>query len=325
MRVGIVIISYNNEDHIRDAINSVVNQQFVDWTCVMVDNGSSDKTFEIMQAHCRIDSRFVAFKKANEGPAAGRNHGFAELPDDIEYIHFLDGDDYIKPEYISTMVDYLDKHPNVGLVACQFDKIDNEGNFKGRGHRSRFAPTVLGFPHDLPLRVVQTPFVSFFSSTGVGPFGVYRRSVFIQTKGYELYSQEDTDMFCKMSLLAEVHYLPLYLYVKRFTGKNLAHQESYRATHEFFREKWNYYKGKDRNENKLIEESIYYYYVRHVPLRHFKVGSKAFKEFLDTFDFKKLRWSMQCIRNGFREGLFKKEFKNVMSTRTSMFNDNQAI
>lgn len=322
MRVGIVIITYNNEGHIQDAIDSIVNQEYQDWVCVLVDNGSTDATFSIMEAHCRLDSRFSAFKKSNEGPATGRNHGFSELPDDIEYIHFLDGDDYIKPEYITTMVNYLDNHPKVGLVACQFDKIDNEGNFVGRGHRSRFAPSKLGFPHDLPLSVVETPFVSFFSSTGVGPFGVYRRAIFVQTNGYELESQEDTDLFCKMSLLSEVHYLPEYLYVKRYTGKNLAYQDSYQATHRKFREKWDFYKGKSQKQNRLIEDSIHYYYVKHVPLRNFKVASKAFKEFLDTFEFQSLKWSLVCLGNGFKEILFKKDYKDVMKKRKTFFEYN---
>ena len=325
MRVGIVVITYNNEGHIQDAIDSVVNQQYQDWVCILVDNGSTDGTFSIMENHCRIDSRFTAFKKSNEGPAAGRNHGFSKLSDEIEYIHFLDGDDYIKPEYITTMVNYLDNHPNVGLVACQFDKIDNEGNFISRGHRSRFAPSTLGFPRDLPLNVVETPFVSFFSSTGVGPFGVYRKSVFVQTNGYELESQEDTDIFCKMSLLAEVHYLPEYLYVKRITGSNLAYQDSYQATHIKFREKWDYFKGENQKENKLIEDSLYYYYVKHVPLRNFKIASKAFKEFLDTFGFKSLKWSLVCLGNGFKEILFKKDYRDVMKKRKSILDPSSNV
>lgn len=319
MKVGVVVITYNNQEHVKDAIQSVVNQSYKDWVCVLVDNGSTDDTFSIMENHCQVDNRFVAFKKTNEGPAAGRNLGFSKLPEDIDYIHFLDGDDYLKVDYLSTMVDYLNKHPHVGLVACQFDNIDNDGNFNGRGHRSRYAPSaVLGFPCDLPLDVVKTPFVSFFSSTGVGPFGVYRKSIFEQTNGYELKSQEDSDMFCKMSLLAEVHYLPQYLYVKRETGQNLAHQESYRATHNLFREKWDFYIGKDRAENHIIEEALYYYYVKHVPLRDFKVASKAFKEFLDTFHFHRLAWSILCLRNGVKGMLIKGNYKRIMKRRNAI-------
>ncbi len=315
MSVGIVIITYNNEGHIHDAISSVVKQNYNDWTCVMIDNGSTDATFSLMEKYCKEDSRFTAYKKSNEGPAAGRNLGYSKLPEDIDYIHFLDGDDMIKPDYISTMVNYLNTHPGVGLVACQFDEIDNNGNYLGKGHRSRYAPSKHGFPIDLPLNIIETPFVAFFSSTAVGPFGVYRKSVFEKTNGYELASQEDTDMFCKMSLLSDVHYLPEYLYIKRVTGTNLAHQKSYQATHVKFRKKWDFYKGKNHSENKLIEESIYYYYTRHVPLRDFKISRQAFMEFLETRSIGILKWSFVCLRNGVKEILFKKSYHRVMKKR----------
>jgi glycosyltransferase involved in cell wall biosynthesis len=96
MKAGIVIISYNNEHHIIEAINSIKNQTFKDWVCVMVDNGSTDTTYEVIQQEIAGDDRFSSRKKSNEGPAAGRNVGFSMLPDDIEYINFRDGDDVWK-------------------------------------------------------------------------------------------------------------------------------------------------------------------------------------------------------------------------------------
>lgn len=317
--IGVVIITYNNEKHLQDTFQSVVNQEYTDWTCAMIDNGSTDSTFELMQRLAASDERFSASKKSNEGPTAGRNLGFSKLPENIEYVHFLDGDDTLHPAYLSTMVKYLDLHPEVGLVACQFEEIDNDGNYLGKGHRSRFAPSsIFGFPRDLPLKTVKTPFFAFFASTGVGPFGTYRRSVFVKTNGYELKSQEDTDMFCKMSLLAEVHYLPEYLYRKRRTLNNLAHAPAYRSTHALFRNKWDYYQSDDPAVNDLIDKSIRYYYVRHVPLRNFKVSMKAFKQFTRNKKLHTLSWSIRCFKNGVAELLFKKSYKRIVNKRKTL-------
>jgi len=317
--VGVVIITYNNEKHIEDAFNSIVNQEYTDWICVMVDNGSTDSTFEMMQRLAASDSRFSAYKKLNEGPAAGRNHGYSKLPENLEYVHFLDGDDLIHPTYLKRMVNYLNDHPKVGLVACQFEEIDNDGNYIGKGHRSRFAPwSFLGIPRDMPLHKINTPFVAFFSSTGVGPFGVYRKSVYEHTNGYQLKSQEDTDMFCKMSLLAEVHYLPEYLYTKRRTLNNLAHSPEYHATHFEFRLKWDLYQADTPENNRIIEKSIQYYYTRHVPLRHFKVAGKAFQEFVRHKKFHSLTWSLRCLKDGIVEILFRPSYKEIMNQRKSL-------
>ena len=315
MKVGIVIISYNNENHIVEAIESIKNQTLKDWVCVMVDNGSTDPTFEIIQKAIEGDQRFLARKKSNEGPAAGRNVGYAMLPKDIEYVHFLDGDDVLKPTYLETLVSYLEEHPEVGLAACQFDEIDFDSNDCGKGHRSRFAPNKMGWPHDLPLAEYNTPFVSFFASTAVGPFGVYRKSVFEKTNGYELKSQEDTDMFCKMSLLAEVHYLPEYLYKKRRHANNLAHKKSYRKTHQVFRDKWDLYQSDDPKENEIIRNAIRYYYLRHKPLRDFKVSMRAFKKFLRSFNFNELKWSFQVFGDGLSEVFLRKTYNKVMARR----------
>lgn len=314
-KVGVVIISFNNELHIEDAINSILAQDYGNWVCVIVDNGSTDNTFEIQKKIAGKDERISVFQKENEGPGAGRNFGFSKLPEDIEYVHFLDGDDYLKPDYLKMKVEYLNRHKNVGLVGCHYEKIDNAGHHLSREKRSRYVPGFFGFPKDLPIEVLNTPFVSFFASTGIGPFGLYRKSVFVKTGGYELKSQEDTDMFCKMALLAEVHFIPYHLYYKRITGCNLAYQRDYLKTHYQFREKWDLYKGKDEAENKMIENAIFYYYVKHNAIRSFKVGGKAFMEFLDLFSIKKLRWACDCFKEGLKELIFKTSYKQVMAKR----------
>ncbi len=318
MKAGFVIITYNNEHHVIETIDSIRDQTLTDWVCVVVDNGSTDTTFEVIQKNIENDGRFTGFKKSNEGPAAGRNLGFSKLPEDVDYLHFLDGDDVLKPEFMERLTQYLDIHPQVGLAACQFDEMDYDSNDCGKGHRSRFAPSSLGIPHDIPLSVFNTPFVSFFVSTGVGPYGVYRRSIFMQTDGYVLKSQEDTDMFCQMCLLAEVHYLPEYLYRKRRHTSNLAHNATYISTHHIFRDKWDLYHSDNPKTQYTIENALRYYYNRHKPLRDFKVAVKALKKSLRKRDMHSFKWSMECMRAGFMEILFKKSYYKVMARRKQL-------
>lgn len=315
MKIGVVVISYNNERHIHDAIQSLKEQTFRDWTCVLVDNGSTDQTFALMAALAKNDDRFTAYRKENEGPGPGRNFGFERLPEDIDYIHFLDGDDMLYPGFLEQMGHYLDENPRVGLVACQFDEIDNDGNFIKPGYRTRYAPSKWGIPRDIPPHEPLTPFVSFFSSTAVGPYGMYRRSVFVQTEGYTLKSQEDTDMFCQMSLLSEVHYIPERLYLKRITSNNLAFAEHYVATHIYFRRKWNNYYSEDPKINTKIERALKYYYTLHSPLRDFKVGMKAVRNFIRYHRLHSLKWAGRCFKNGVIDLLFRRSYRKALSIR----------
>ncbi len=321
MKAGVVITTYNNRDHVIETINSVENQTFKNWTCVILDNGSTDNTFDVVQNYIGKNKNFKAFRKTiNGGPSGGRNLGYSKLPDDIDYIHFLDGDDLLKPKYLECLLSYLEKHPEVGLAACQFEEIDANSSFLGKGHRSRYVPSFLGLPKDLPLNKYETPFVSFFSSTGMGPFGVYRRNIFEKTNGYVLESQEDTDMFCQMSLLAKVHYLPKYLYKKRVHNKNFSKDITYVSKLDVFRAKWDFYYSLDDKINEQIIEALKYYYTLHKPFRDFKVSIKAFKEFIKYNSLSSLKWSWKCLKNGIKDLFLRQNFKIVMKERQKRFN-----
>ena len=315
MKVGIIIGTYNNCNHIFNAIDSVRNQVYKDWTCLIIDNGSIDDTVLLAKSYIADDIRFKLFQKANEGPSAGRNYGHAKLATDIEYVHFLDGDDMLKPDFLEKMVAYLDCHDDVGLLGCQFDVIDERGTHVGPGYRSRIAPNALGLPHELTDKNFETPFETFFSATGQGPFALFRNSIYKLTSGYEIdfWSHEDSDIFCQMCLIAKVHYLPNRLYQKRAHGNNLTF--SPRASYDKFRDKWDFYMSQDDEVNKKIEGALKYYYGIHAPMRHFKVFLKASKEFLNKREKEKFRWMSTLFKSGVHDLFLRKALKNRLSQR----------
>lgn len=309
MKVGIIIGIYNNESHVAETIASVKNQTLNDWTCIIIDNGSSDASSEIAQSEIAADNRFRFIQKQNEGPSVCRNLGFAELQDQNDYIHFLDGDDILKETFLEVLCKYLDETPKAGIAACQFDIIDEASNFVSSGHRSRFAPGLLGFPRQLKPREIHTPFESFFSATGQGPFAIFRRKFFKQTNGYEtsFWSHEDSDIFCQMSLVSEVHYLPDRLYQKRTHGNNLTH--SPRANYRQFRDKWDFYSTDNPEVNRRVDAAFRYYYGKHAPFRDLKVCMKAFRNFITSGRVHSLKWSFECGKKGVAGLLFKTTLK----------------
>lgn len=315
MKAAVVIITYNNQEDVVNTIESVRNQSFKDWKCVTIDNGSTDDTFKVIKELVGDDSRFTSYLKSNEGPSAGRNLGFTKIDEDIEYVHFLDGDDMIDPEFLSKMVTYLDAHPEVGLLGCQYDIINEDGDFVTKGHRSRFGVGFLGFPKKLSDNVNYTPFESLFASTGQGAFSVFRTRVFRQTQGYEktFWAHEDSDIFCQMALLSEVHYIPDHLYQVRVRSNSLSKSVVKRPG--LFREKWDLYQSGNPDENALIERSLKYYYTRHKPLRDFKVGLKALKQFFTKLDGHSFSWAMECFGAGFVDLFLQRTYKTKLQER----------
>jgi glycosyltransferase involved in cell wall biosynthesis len=312
---AVVVGTYNNADHLEATIASVRAQTWTAWSCIVVDNGSTDSTPALIRELIEGDPRFSFFPKDNAGPSAGRNAGLRQVPESVEFVHFLDGDDMLHPAFLTRLIGHFQTHPEVGLVGCQFDVIDAQGQWLSHGKRSRYAPSRLGLPRELSDGEMETPFETFFAATGQGPFALFRKEVLLQTQGYDesFWSHEDSDIFCQMALLAPVHYLPDRLYLKRTHGHNLTH--SPRADYGKFRRKWDQRRESDPDKDQHIERALRYYYGWHAPMRHFKVGLKAAAEFLAEGSRAKLDWSLVCLRRGFDDLVLRRELARRLRLR----------
>ncbi len=195
------------------------------------------------------------------------------------------------------MSDYLDAYPDVVLVGCQFKRIDQDGNFIGNGHRSRWVPGRF-LPRQLRKDECETPFVTYFCATGQGTFTLFRRSVFNLTNGYteSFWSHEDSDILCQMALVGPTHYIPdrLYSYRERPGSLTKAGPSSYAD----FRARWDCYQSSNPITQRTIAKARSHYYRKHRPLRDFKVSAKAFREFVANRQMHSLKWAAECFRNG---------------------------
>ena len=110
-RVSVIIPSYNRADYVSRAIDSVLTQTYRDFEIIVVDDGSSDATKEVVTAY-GPPVRYVY--QENRGPGAARNHGIRVAAG--AYLGFLDSDDVWVPTFLEKTVVALDGHPEVGVV-----------------------------------------------------------------------------------------------------------------------------------------------------------------------------------------------------------------
>ena len=116
---------------------SVLAQSEPRLECIFVDDGSADATVSRVNALAASDPRLKGYGKQNGGPGAARNFGAARA-NPPQFICFLDGDDVLHPDYLSSCIAYLDAHPDVGVVIPSHDCIDPQGAVLGdarRGYR----------------------------------------------------------------------------------------------------------------------------------------------------------------------------------------------
>ncbi|MDU4936124.1 MAG: glycosyltransferase family A protein, partial [Peptostreptococcaceae bacterium] len=101
MKVSIIIAAYNIEDYINRCLNSIVNQSFKDIEIIVVNDGSTDNTINIINNFAKNDVRIKVIDKKNGGLIEARKSGLARASG--EYILFLDGDDWLHIEAIEKL------------------------------------------------------------------------------------------------------------------------------------------------------------------------------------------------------------------------------
>lgn len=107
-KFSIIVPVYNVEKYIDECVQSVIGQTFTDWELILIDDGSTDNSYEICRSYAENDIRIQAIHQDNVGASGARNKGMANAAG--EYILFLDSDDfYNKDICLETISNKLDK------------------------------------------------------------------------------------------------------------------------------------------------------------------------------------------------------------------------
>jgi len=114
--VSIIVTCYNQAHCIARTLKSVGEQTYPNWECIIIDDGSTDTSAEIIKKAMGTDPRFQYHYQGNQGVSKARNRGFALAKG--EYINFLDGDDTFLPEKIEKQLAVFHKHANVDICIC---------------------------------------------------------------------------------------------------------------------------------------------------------------------------------------------------------------
>lgn len=131
MKISVIMTSYNYAQYIEEAINSVINQTHPDWELIIVDDGSSDNSIEIIKSYCEKDSRIKLLQHENrenkglkESILLGLEHAQGE------WTAFLESDDFFEPDNLQRKVEIAEKYSNASLI---FNKV----NFLWEGKKQR--------------------------------------------------------------------------------------------------------------------------------------------------------------------------------------------
>lgn len=194
--VSIIVPCYNQGKYIAETLDSVKKQSYMNWECIIMDDGSTDNSKEVALSYCNEDKRFQYFYQENQGLAMTRNNGIKKSQG--KYILPLDADDCIHQDYVTLAVSILEERENVKIV---YSKAELFGAKTGEWILPSYSQEKM---------LIQN---CIFCTA------MFRRDDYNQTLGYNpnmKYGWEDWDFW--LSLLetgGDVYHIPLVLFYYR--------------------------------------------------------------------------------------------------------------
>lgn len=124
IKVSIILPIYNVEPYLRETLDSLLNQTLRDIEVIAVNDGSADRSEEILREYQAADSRLTYYNQNNQGQSAARNHALQYASG--KYIYFMDADDVLDPCALKRCYDYSERM-NADIVFFDGDIMQEEG------------------------------------------------------------------------------------------------------------------------------------------------------------------------------------------------------
>ena len=196
--ISVIIPTYNRGWIIKEAIDSVLAQDYVNFELIVVDDGSTDDTHDILNSY---QSNFLVLRQNNKGVSSARNRGLAAASG--HFIAFLDSDDTWLPQKLSRQVDFFQSNPDA--LICQTEEIWIRNSVRVNPKKRHKKPSGMIFEPSLSLCLVSPSAV------------MIKKNLFEEVGLFDetLPACEDYDLWLRVSCRHPVHLIDTPLIIKR--------------------------------------------------------------------------------------------------------------
>ena len=216
LSIGIPV--FNGEKYLREALDSILCQEFEDFEIIISDNASTDGTREICIEYASKDKRIKYHRnKKNIGAPKNYNHVF-ELSSG-KYFKWAAHDDVLQPEYLQECVSVLDNDPSVIMCHSRAACIDKNGVLKGNYDDKTLLKISSWKPHERFADMLST------KNTCWAIHAVVRASSLSRTPLHGDYIDADRNLLAEIALMGRVYEIPRHLFLRR------DHPQAYTSTY----------------------------------------------------------------------------------------------
>ncbi len=209
--VSVIITTYNYAAFISEAIDSVLNQTVSADEIIVVDDGSTDDTFDVL-ARYRQRGQITYVRQPNQGPSAARNRGIQESSGNL--VAFLDADDTWLSEKLELQLAWLEDHLDASMVSGQMIWWHVEGGSRRVVRFEPLSPTRLR--RELVIRnVAGNPSMALIRRNAIDKVGIFDTA---------LRWGEDWEFFFRLSRVGELGFVTEPVIVYRWHRQNLSHE-----------------------------------------------------------------------------------------------------
>jgi glycosyltransferase involved in cell wall biosynthesis len=207
-QVSVVMSVYNGEKHLRESIDSILNQSHKDFEFIIINDGSSDGSLEILLEYQTNDPRITVINQDNVGLTRSLNRAI-ELSKS-EYIARQDADDISLPARLEKQFNYMENHPQVAVIGCLGDFFNADGviraikvpRYSRNGIKRHLASKNLFMHGSAMMRKSHLAKVGFYRE-------FFRHS-------------QDYDLWLRLSQYFDIDILPEHLYQYRVTPESVS-------------------------------------------------------------------------------------------------------
>lgn len=239
--VTVLMSVYNGEKFLKEAMESILNQTFTDFEFLIINDGSTDKSVEIIESYDDSRIRLINNEK-NLKLIASLNKGISLARG--KYIARMDCDDVSMPERLEKEVEFLENNPEYGLVGSCITVIDGEG----REQYKKDYPS----NNDL-IKLFLSLCCPLAHGSIMAKTELFRQNLY----GSEEYpAVEDYELWNRMARTTKIHNIPEYLFKYRVYGESFSDTKAAAMTHETRELSKKLYKTNKSEYKSLIKKQI---------------------------------------------------------------------